>query len=345
MVRGQYRRPDRSRDTAPVTADVRVLEPQDLPAAWAVLSRAFGSSVHPDDVDVELAVVDASRCYAVEQDDQMVAVAASFAFTMAVPGAVLPVAGVSWVSVLPTYRRRGLLGTLMRRQAGRPARGRHVGRGAVGLRGPDLRPVRLRSSGLEPVPDAPPRRSLPPPGAGRRPDPGRARLAGAARRVRARGGVHARLPGARRPVVGLPGARPGARAWGRLTAAGGGDRRRLRPLRGRAGVDRRPARGRRAGARGGRRGRRRHRPALAAPARPRPDRAGAGAHRRSPTTRCCCRLLADPRPRRGPGARQPVGAPGRPARRAALTRGTPPTSTSCSTSPTSGHRGTPVAGG
>ena len=35
---------------------------------------------------------------------------------MAVPGAVLPVAGVSYVSVLPTYRRRGILRSLMRRQ-------------------------------------------------------------------------------------------------------------------------------------------------------------------------------------------------------------------------------------
>jgi predicted acetyltransferase len=35
---------------------------------------------------------------------------------MAVPGAVLPVAGVSYVSVLPTHRRRGILRSMMRRQ-------------------------------------------------------------------------------------------------------------------------------------------------------------------------------------------------------------------------------------
>jgi predicted acetyltransferase len=35
---------------------------------------------------------------------------------MTVPGAVLPVAGVSYVSVLPTHRRRGILRSLMRRQ-------------------------------------------------------------------------------------------------------------------------------------------------------------------------------------------------------------------------------------
>jgi predicted acetyltransferase len=39
-----------------------------------------------------------------------------YSFQMAVPGAVLPVAGVSMVGVLPTHRRRGTLRSLMRRQ-------------------------------------------------------------------------------------------------------------------------------------------------------------------------------------------------------------------------------------
>ncbi len=42
--------------------------------------------------------------------------AGAFSFQMTVPGGVLPVAGVSYVSVLPTYRRRGIQRSLMRRQ-------------------------------------------------------------------------------------------------------------------------------------------------------------------------------------------------------------------------------------
>ena len=99
-----------------MTVDVRVLSREDLPTAWAVLTRAFGEAVHPEDVEVELALADPARFYAAYADDRMVATAGSFAFDMAVPGAVLPVAGVTWVSVLPTYRRRGLLGGLMQRQ-------------------------------------------------------------------------------------------------------------------------------------------------------------------------------------------------------------------------------------
>ena len=101
---------------SPVAADVRVLEPAELPTAWAVLSQAFGTPSHPDDVDVELALVDPARFYAAHADGRLIATAGSFALTLTVPGAVLPVAGVTWVSVLPTFRRQGLLGALMQRQ-------------------------------------------------------------------------------------------------------------------------------------------------------------------------------------------------------------------------------------
>jgi predicted acetyltransferase len=45
-----------------------------------------------------------------------VGVTAALQFELTVPGAVLPAAGVTWVGVLPTHRRRGLLRALMRRQ-------------------------------------------------------------------------------------------------------------------------------------------------------------------------------------------------------------------------------------
>jgi predicted acetyltransferase len=45
-----------------------------------------------------------------------VGTAGAYSLRMAVPGAVLPVAGVTAVSVLPSYRRRGILRSLMHRQ-------------------------------------------------------------------------------------------------------------------------------------------------------------------------------------------------------------------------------------
>jgi predicted acetyltransferase len=50
------------------------------------------------------------------REGDIVGGAGAHRFQMTVPGAVLPVAGVSYVSVLPTYRRRGIQRSLMRRQ-------------------------------------------------------------------------------------------------------------------------------------------------------------------------------------------------------------------------------------
>ena len=48
-----------------------------------------------------------------------VGIAGAYSFRLSVPGSeLLPAAGVTWVSVLPTYRRRGVLSSIMRRQLG-----------------------------------------------------------------------------------------------------------------------------------------------------------------------------------------------------------------------------------
>ena len=99
-----------------MAVDVRSLELSQLPAAWEVLERAFGRTPHPDDTDVELALVDPARFYAAWRDGEPIATAGSFDLSMAVPGAVAPVAGVTWVGVLPTARRQGVLNALMQRQ-------------------------------------------------------------------------------------------------------------------------------------------------------------------------------------------------------------------------------------
>jgi predicted acetyltransferase len=84
-----------------------------LPERLAISQRLF-------EPDRSLAAFDPSSAAfeapATTRDGDIVGVAGAFSFQMTVPGAVLPVAGVSYVSVLPTYRRRGILRSLMRRQ-------------------------------------------------------------------------------------------------------------------------------------------------------------------------------------------------------------------------------------
>ena len=99
-----------------MTVDVRPLDPTTLEPAYLALERAFGNATHPDDTRAELSTVDPARFYGGFDGAEPVATAGSFAFSMTVPGGPLPVAGVTWVSVLPTYRRQGLLETMMTRQ-------------------------------------------------------------------------------------------------------------------------------------------------------------------------------------------------------------------------------------
>jgi len=64
----------------------------------------------------EMTRLEFDRCIAAFDGADQVGTATAFSFRMSVPGGLVPTAGVSWVSVLPTYRRRGIMDGLMRRQ-------------------------------------------------------------------------------------------------------------------------------------------------------------------------------------------------------------------------------------
>lgn len=61
-------------------------------------------------------VWEAERSTAATDEKQLVGHTGTFSLTMTVPGAQIPVAGVSMVAVRPTHRRRGILRDLMRAQ-------------------------------------------------------------------------------------------------------------------------------------------------------------------------------------------------------------------------------------
>ncbi|MGW9348973.1 GNAT family N-acetyltransferase [Nocardiopsis flavescens] len=61
-------------------------------------------------------LVEHERTLVALDGDRVVGAAASYAFSLSVPGGPRPVAGVSGVGVWPTHRRRGVLTALMRRQ-------------------------------------------------------------------------------------------------------------------------------------------------------------------------------------------------------------------------------------
>lgn len=90
----------------------------DEAAAFAAVSNQAFNSTWPADaaLRLDLVTLEADRSLAAFDGDRIVGTAAAYTFQMAVPGGMAAVAGVSWVSVLPSHRRRGILSSMMRRQ-------------------------------------------------------------------------------------------------------------------------------------------------------------------------------------------------------------------------------------
>ncbi|MFE2225444.1 GNAT family N-acetyltransferase [Streptomyces kronopolitis] len=86
-------------------------------ATWArVIADTYGEDRSDEDLARERDAVELDRTLAAFDGDTPVAGTAACTRSLTVPGAVLPVAGVTWVGVAPTHRRRGILTAMMRRQ-------------------------------------------------------------------------------------------------------------------------------------------------------------------------------------------------------------------------------------
>jgi predicted acetyltransferase len=98
---------------------IRPAEKDEFPAFVAVGEQAFNSHWPTEPLlKIELPIFEADRSLAALDGDRMVGTATACTFQMTIPGAMTGAAGVTGVSVLPTYRRRGILSALMRRQLG-----------------------------------------------------------------------------------------------------------------------------------------------------------------------------------------------------------------------------------
>jgi predicted acetyltransferase len=78
---------------------------------------AFGYDATEEEDALDRELLEQDRMIAAHADSQLVGVGAAFSLDMTMPGGgVAPVAGVTWVAVLPTHRRRGILTAMMRYQ-------------------------------------------------------------------------------------------------------------------------------------------------------------------------------------------------------------------------------------
>ena len=84
--------------------------------AFYAIGQYFGPPLTAERIDRWFKNFDIERMHAAVLDGQIVGGAGAFTFDLTVPGASVPVAGVTIVGVYPTHRRRGALRAMMRAQ-------------------------------------------------------------------------------------------------------------------------------------------------------------------------------------------------------------------------------------
>ncbi len=97
---------------------IRPISPDELDGFHTVEMHAFhGSPLSEDDRERILSRFEFDRSLAAFDGATPVGIAAAYSFQLSAPGRqTLPAAGITWVSVLPSHRRRGVLTSIMRRQ-------------------------------------------------------------------------------------------------------------------------------------------------------------------------------------------------------------------------------------
>jgi predicted acetyltransferase len=97
---------------------MRPVTPEEFDDFYRVAMHAFhGSPLSEDNRKLAMATLEFDRSLAAFDGPDLVGSAGAYTFSLSVPGhRTLPAAGVAWVSVLPSHRRRGVLSSMMRRQ-------------------------------------------------------------------------------------------------------------------------------------------------------------------------------------------------------------------------------------
>lgn len=96
--------------------EIRNPSEDQLREAMEAASTTFGEELKDEDFERHRKMFPPERFYAAYDGGVSVATTADFPFRLTVPGGELAAGGVTWVAVLPSHRRRGILTQMMRRQ-------------------------------------------------------------------------------------------------------------------------------------------------------------------------------------------------------------------------------------
>ena len=99
-----------------MSIEIRPIAPEEFEPFWTANGTGFGYVPNLAQMDESRELLEYDRTLASFDGEEIVSTTAIDTFDMTVPGGALPAAGVTWVSVKPTHRRRGVLTGMMRRQ-------------------------------------------------------------------------------------------------------------------------------------------------------------------------------------------------------------------------------------
>jgi predicted acetyltransferase len=95
---------------------LRPITAAEWPRFLLAMTTTFGDALRGPYLETPPPVAELDRSLALPDGDRFAATAGIYSREMSVPGGVVPTAGITWVTVAPTHRRRGLLTAIMRRQ-------------------------------------------------------------------------------------------------------------------------------------------------------------------------------------------------------------------------------------
>ncbi|MBO0829794.1 MAG: GNAT family N-acetyltransferase [Streptosporangiales bacterium] len=100
----------------PSSLPIRPIVDDEWSALGRLLDLAFHETHRPDEWEQFRAVAELDRTLCAFDGDRIVSSSGAYTMELTVPGAIVPAAGVTIVTVHPAYRRRGLLNAMMDRQ-------------------------------------------------------------------------------------------------------------------------------------------------------------------------------------------------------------------------------------
>jgi predicted acetyltransferase len=92
---------------------IRPVSPAEVAEFFRANSVAFSDEWNPAELELERTLMEPERMVTAEDDGVLVGTGGAFSFDMTVPGASAATAGVTWIGVVPTHRRQGILTAMM----------------------------------------------------------------------------------------------------------------------------------------------------------------------------------------------------------------------------------------